>query len=353
MITPFGATSNEDEVLLYTLQNEAGMEVSITNYGGIITSVLFPNKDGSKTDVVLGYNDVESYINNSPYFGAIIGRVGNRIGGSKFEIDGELFPLSPTTPEGEFPVQLHGGIEGFDKKVWDAQPFIREGEAGLKLSYVSADGEEGYPGELRVEVVYTLTEQNEIRMDYSAQTNKITHVNLTNHSYFNLKGEGQGDVLDHIVQIDSSAITPVDENLVPTGELLNVEDTPFDLRKPAIIGSLIELEHRQLELGGGFDHNFVLSSCKGKAAKVAKVTDPGSGRFLEIITEEPGVQFYSGNFLDGTCVGKTGDAYIRRGGFCLETQHYPDSPNQASFPSTLLNPGEIYDTTTVYRFGQD
>jgi len=350
-ILPFGTTSDEDEVLLYTLCNTKGMEVSITDFGGIITAVKVPGKDGELTDVALGYNDVESYIENSPYFGAIIGRYGNRIGGSAFEINGVKYELVKTTPDGQYPVQLHGGIEGFDKKLWAAKPFINNGEAGLSLKFVSADGEEGFPGKLEVEVIYTLTEQNELRMDYIATSDKSTHVNLTNHSYFNLKGEGIGDILDHRIEIKSAAITAVDANLIPTGELMPVNDTPFDLRKPVTIGERIIQDHPQLQLGGGFDHNFVLETTRKNPAVVAKVVDPQSGRFLEVITEEPGVQFYTGNFLDGSCIGKKGVAYTKRSGFCLETQHYPDSPNQPTFPSTLLNPGEVYSTTTIYRFG--
>ena len=352
-IHPFGITSDEDETMLFTLKNSAGMEVSITDFGGIITSVIVPNKDGTKTDVALGYNDVESYIENSPYFGAIIGRYGNRIGGARFEIDGVEYALSATTPDGANPVQLHGGIVGFDKKIWEARPFINNDESGVSFRYLSSDGEEGFPGNLEVEVIYTLSEQNELRMDYLAFTDKPTHVNLTNHSYFNLKGEGQGDVLDHLIQLQSSAITPVNADLIPTGELMSVEGTPFDLRNPVAIGEKIDLAHEQLELGGGFDHNFLLETRSGNPSVVAKVVDPASGRFLEVITEEPGVQFYTGNFLDGTCVGKSNKPYLKRGGFCLETQHYPDTPNQPDFPSTLLKPGETYTTTTVYRFGQE
>jgi len=352
-ILPFGTTSEEDEVLLYTLSNSRGMRVSITNYGGIVTSVIVPNHDGSFTDVALGYHEVESYIENSPFFGATVGRYGNRIGGASFEIDGKKYTLTATTPEGVFPVQLHGGIEGFDKKIWDAKPFIVGGEAGVSLKYLSKDGEQGFPGNLEVEVVFTLTEQNELRMDYTAKTDKPTHVNLTNHSYFNLKGEGEGDILDHIITIHSDVITAVDGNLIPTGELMDVRDTAFDLRKPVVIGTRIDQVHPQLKLGGGFDHNYVLKTTRGNPAVVAKVKDPASGRYLEVITEEPGIQFYAGNFLDGSCVGKSGKPYPKRSGFCLETQHYPDSPNQSAFPSTLLNPGDIYSTTTIYRLGQE
>lgn len=352
-IRPFGITSDEDETMLFTLKNSCGMEVSITDFGGIVTTVLVVNKDGSKTDVVLGYDNVEAYIENSPYFGAIVGRYGNRIGRAGFDIDGVHYELTPTTPAGANPVQLHGGLVGFDKKVWKAKPFINNGEASLSLRCESADGEEGFPGKLEVEVLYTLTEQNELRIDYAAKTDKTTHVNLTNHSYFNLKGEGEGDILDHLVEIDSSFITLVDTDLIPTGELMDVVGTPFDLNDPVVIGEKIGISHEQLALGGGFDHNFVLKTSAGNAAVVAKVVEPKSGRFLEVITEEPGVQFYTGNSLDGSCVGKSGKPYEKQSGFCLETQHYPDTPNQPNFPTTLLRPGETYSTTTIYRFGQE
>lgn len=351
VVTPFGVTPDNEPVLSFRLHNRKGMSVSILDYGGIVTAIDVPNPDGTTTDVALGYGDLDSYIRSSAFFGAIIGRFGNRIGGASFEIDGDRFQLTPTTEPGQPPVQLHGGLQGFDKRLWRGFPQVRDGEAALVLSLLSPDGEEGYPGNLEVEVIYTLTDANELRMDYRATTDRATHVNLTNHSYFNLKGEGQGDILDHEVWIDAAAITAVDANLIPTGECMPVEGTAFDFQTPALIADRIGMPHAQLELGGGFDHNFVSNRAAGTAARIAKVVDPASGRFIEVITEEPGVQFYTGNFLDGSQIGKSGRRYGKRSGFCLETQHFPDSPNQPQFPSTLLRPGEVYTTTTVYRFG--
>ena len=350
-IQSFGVTSSEDEVFLYTLRNENGMRVSITEYGGIITECWIPDRDGNFGDVVLGYHDVESYIKGSPYFGAIIGRVGNRVGGGGFTLDGKWHEIRNTSNPGETKIQLHGGLEGFDKKLWQASPCIRDGEPVLELRYSSEDGEEGYPGTLDVVVTYTLTSQNELRIDYQAITDKPTPVNLTNHSYFNLKGEGSGDVLNHVVRIDSEKLVEVDPDMLPTGHLLEVTGTPLDLNAPTRIGDRIDAGHPQLQRAGGFDHSYVFDNAKRELTLVADVYEPESGRFMEVLTEEPAAQFYSGNFLDGSFIGKTGKQYAKRHGFCIETQHYPDSVNQPTFPNTILRPGEKYETTTIYRFG--
>lgn len=350
-IRPFGITPSEDEVFLYTLRNGNDMRVSITDYGGIVTECWVPDRVGKLGDVVLGYRDVESYIRNSPYFGAIIGRVGNRVGGGGFTLDGTWHEIRNTSAPGERPIQLHGGLEGFDKKVWRAIPYIRDGEPVLELRYRSEDGEEGYPGNLDVAVTYTLTNSNELRIDYQATTDKPTPVNLTNHSYFNLKGEGRGDVLDHVIRIDSKKLVEVDPDMLPTGKLLDVEGTPLDLNTPTRIGDKIDAEHPQLQRAGGFDHSYVFDKKDGEMALVADIYEPESGRFMEVLTEEPAAQFYCGNFLDGSYIGKSGSAYERRNGFCVETQHYPDSVNQPDFPNTILRVGEHYETTTIYRFG--
>ena len=349
-IQSFGVTSNEDEVFLYTLKNENGMRVSITNYGGIITECWAPDRNGEFADIALGYNDVESYIRNSPYFGAIIGRVGNRIGNGGFTLDGQRYDIAPTSAPGERPIQLHGGPEGFDKRIWQANPTIRDGEAVLELQYRSEDGEEGYPGNLDVVVTYTLTSANELKIDYQAVSDKPTPVNLTNHSYFNLKGEGKGDILDHVAKIDAWAIVEVDSDMIPTGQLLPVAGTPFDLNSPIRVGNKIDEPHPQLQYAGGFDHSYVFETTDGKLRLVAEVYEPETGRVIEVLTEEPAMQFYCGNFLDGNCIGKSGKRYEKRHGFCLETQHYPDSVNHPEFPDTILRPSQKYETTTLYRF---
>lgn len=346
----FGVTSTNDEVFLYTLKNETGISISISNYGGIISECWIPDRNGKLADVVLGYCDVESYVKNSPYFGAIIGRVGNRIGGASFELDGVAYALGQTNAPGEKPIQLHGGVEGFDKKIWEANPFIQDGEPVLELRYRSEAGEEGYPGNLDVLVTYTLTNANELKIDYSAVTDSATPVNLTNHSYFNLKGEGKGDILGHRVSIAGQKIVVVNEDMVPTGELPDVKGTPFDLNTPITIADKIDADSVQLKRAGGFDHSYVLDNSGGTLAWAAEVHEPESGRVLEVLTEEPALQFYCGNSLDGSCIGKSGVSYERRHGFCMETQHYPDSVNHKAFPNTILRPGETYETTTLYRF---
>ncbi|MEM1228497.1 MAG: aldose epimerase family protein [Planctomycetota bacterium] len=340
-----------DSVSLYTLENANGVQIKVTQYGGIVTSIRIPDRNGVMADVALGYDSLEQYINapDKPYFGAIVGRYGNRIAKGEFTIDGEKYPLA--TNNG--PNHLHGGNLGFDKVIWDIEPKQMEGRPGLELSYTARDGEEGYPGNLSVTVTYQLTDDNEWVIQYSATTDAPTPVNLTQHTYFNLAGEGSKTVLDHELMIAADHFTPVDETLIPTGVLQPVESTPFDFRVAKTIGRDIEIENQQLAFGLGYDHNFVLSGSPGREGLTlaARVTEPTSGRTLEVHTTEPGIQFYCGNFLDGRLVGKSGRPYQHRSGFCLETQHFPDSPNQDAFPTTILRPGERYESTTVYRFG--
>ncbi len=337
-----------DAIKLYTFKNKSGMQVKITNYGAIVTAILVPDRDGKLGDITLGYNRVEDYINavDKPYFGAIVGRYGNRIANGEFTIDDETYSLA--TNNG--PNHLHGGVIGFDKVVWDAELVGGEGWSGLKLTYLAKDKEEGYPGNLSIKVTYKLTDSNELIVDYLATTDKATPVNLTQHSYFNLKGEGEGDILDHQLMINAAKYTPVDSSLIPTGEMKAVADTPFDFTVAKSIGRDIGKKNEQLEFGLGFDHNFVLNREGDGLSLAAMVHEPTTGRVMEITTTEPGIQFYCGNFLDGRLKGKSGKPYVHRGGFCLETQHYPDSPNQKNFPTTILKPGDEYRTTTVFKF---
>ena len=331
---------------LFTLTNAKGMEVAITNYGGIIVSVKVPDRAGKPGDVVLGFDKLDGYTATPPppYFGALIGRYGNRIGGAKFKLNGTEYTL----PKNNGDNCLHGGKRGFDKVVWRAAPAA--GGRSLELSYVSPDGEEGFPGNLTVQVTYSLNDNNELGIEYGATTDKLTVVNLTNHSYFNLAGQGEGDILGHQMMIAADQFTPVDKGLIPTGELRSVQGTPFDFRQPTAIGARIDADDEQLKFGQGYDHNFVLNRVGKGPELAARVTEPKSGRVMEVMTTEPGVQFYTGNFLDGSIHGKGGKVYARRSGFCLETQHFPDSPNKPSFPSTSLRPGQQYRTATVYRF---
>ncbi|TWT86973.1 aldose epimerase family protein [Neorhodopirellula pilleata] len=337
-----------DSIRLYTLKNESGMTVKVTNYGAIITSLTAPDRNGHFADVVLGYNRVEDYINavDKPYFGAIVGRYGNRIAAGEFTLDGETYTLLKNNG----PNHLHGGAIGFDKVVWDAD--FDPSNQSIALSYLAKDKEEGYPGNLQLTVTYTLTNDNELIVDYHATTDKATPVNVTQHSYFNLKGEGEGKILDHELMINAKKFTPVDEGLIPTGELANVAGTPFDFTSAKPIGRDIGQEDQQLTYGGGFDHNWVLNKGDDDDALTlaARVYEPTTGRVMEIHTTEPGIQFYCGNFLDGRLIGKSGKAYVHRGGFCLETQHYPDSPNQETFPSTILRPGQEHQTQTIFKF---
>jgi aldose 1-epimerase len=351
---PYDTTMEGDTVHELTLENANGVRVKAITYGATITSIRIPDAAGNMADIVLGFPTLEGYETGSPYFGAVVGRYGNRIDGARFELDGQVYELAANDGENH----LHGGNVGFDKVVWSAEPFAEESEVGAVFRYASPDGEEGYPGNLQVEVTYTLNDDDELIVDYRATTDRPTPVNLTQHSYFNLAGQGNGDILDHQLMIHADHITPVDETLIPTGEIRPVEGTPFDFRTPTAIGARIEADNQQLAFGGGYDHNFVLNRADADTDVsapflAARVYEPESGRTLEVLTTEPGLQFYSGNFLDGTLTGKDGDVYGHRTGFCLETQHYPDSPNQPSFPSTILRPEEDYRTRTIFRFGVD
>lgn len=343
----WGAMPDGTPVELFTIRNANGIEVRAMTWGAIIVSLRTPDRDGRLDDVVLGFDAAAGYANNEPYFGAIVGRYANRIATGRFTLDGRTYQLA--TNNG--PNHLHGGARGFDKHSWDGQPFENERGAGVVFSRVSPDGEEGYPGNLEVQVTYTLTDRNELAIDYEATTDKATPVNLTHHTYWNLAGQGSRDVLDHRLQIEADRYTPVDETLIPTGELAPVEGTPFDFRRSTAIGARIGREDPQLRNGRGYDHNWVLNSAAGSLRRAARVTEPTTGRTLEVATTEPGMQFYSGNFLDGTITGKQGRVYRQRYGFCLETQHFPDSPNRAAFPSTTLRPGDKYASRTVWTFG--
>jgi len=342
----FGKMPSGESVQLFTLKNKNGIEVSITNYGGIITSLKTFDGKGLLADVALGFDTLERYLQPHPYFGAIIGRYGNRIGKARFTLDGVTYTLAKNNGENS----LHGGNQGFDKKLWKARAEQGPSAQTLVLEYTSPDGEEGYPGTLRTEVRYTLSDDDSLRIGYRATTDKKTVVNLTNHTYFNLAGQGNGDILNHEIEIRASRFTPVDAGLIPTGELRSVEGTPFDFRKPHRIGERIEARDEQIKLGGGYDHNFVLDRQGDGLSMAARVVEPSTGRALEVWTTEPAMQFYTGNFLDGTITGKGGKVYPRRSGFCLETQHYPDSPNQPAFPSTVLEPGQEYRSATVWKF---
>jgi aldose 1-epimerase len=338
-----------EEVTLFTLTNANGMEVKITNYGGIITSVVVPDNQGEAENVTLGFDNLDDYVAGHPYFGNITGRYANRIARGTFTIDGEQFYLALNNNTNT----LHGGVVGFDKVVWDAEEVSGEDGVGVKLSRVSPDMEEGYPGNLTVEVTYTLTDSDEIRIDYHATTDEATHVNLTNHAYWNLAGEGSGTTEGHVLTLMASNYTPVDASLIPTGEIAPVAGTPMDFTSGTAIGERIRDDFEQLVIGRGYDHNYVLdrpSADDTSLMVAATVVEPESGRTLTISTTEPGIQFYSGNFLDATEIGAAGKMYRQGDGFALETQHYPDSPNQPDFPSTLLEPGEEFTSTTVYAF---
>lgn len=350
----FGQLPDGRQVEVYRFTNANGIEMRVMNYGGIILSLKTPDAQGEFDDIVLGFDSLEDYLSEeyrqaNPYFGALIGRYGNRIAGGQFSLDGEVHSLA--TNDGDN--HLHGGQQGFDRVLWQAEPFENDEGAGLILRYTSEDGEEGYPGRLEAEVTYTLTDADELVVDYRATTDKPTPVNLTQHSYFNLEGEGSGSILDHRLTINADDFTPVDETLIPTGEIRPVQGTPFDFTQPTPIGERIEQDNEQLMFGKGYDHNFVLTEqavSPSEPVLAARVWEPESGRLLEIATTEPAIQFYSGNFLAGDLTGKRGQAYEHRSGFALETQHYPDSPNQADFPSTILEPGETYRSRTIYRF---
>jgi aldose 1-epimerase len=346
---PFGTLPTGERVQAFTLTNARGMEMRVIDYGGIIVSLRTPDRAGNIADIVLGFDDLEGYVKSSPYFGAITGRYANRIAKGQFTLDGTTYRLAVNNG----PNALHGGLKGFDKVVWQVEPSADTSGARLVLRYTSADGEEGYPGTLRATVTYTLTDRNELVVEYEATTDKPTPVNLTQHTYFNLAGEGSGTVLDHVVSIGADRYVPIDSTSIPTGDLPSVAGTPFDFRTPTPIGARIDQPDPQLTNGHGYDHTFVLNRAQGSTGLVhaAHVVEPISGRTLDVATTEPGVQFYTGNFLDGKVVGKNGHAYPRRGGFCLETHHFPDSPNKPQFPSTILRPGDTYHSRTVFTFG--
>lgn len=339
----FGLMPDGQEIYEYTLSNKNGVEVKVINYGGIITSVIAPDRNGVMEDVVLGYDSLSGYLKETPYFGAIVGRYGNRIANGKFVLDGTTYTLAQNN-NGQ---HLHGGIKGFDKVFWN---IVEIGQNKLKLTYLSKDMEEGYPGNLNVEVTYELTDANELKIAYAATTDKKTIINLTQHSYFNLTGKTKGDILTHELTLYADKFVPVTKVLIPTGELMPVKGTPFDFTTSTAIGARVNDKHQQLEFGLGYDHCWVLSS--GDSMKhAASVYEPTSGRTLEVYTTEPAIQFYCGNFLDGSITGKFNVSYKHRYGLCLETEHYPDSPNQKAFPSTELKPGEVYRTQTTYAFG--
>lgn len=346
LLHAYGKLADQTPINQVTLTNSNGVSVDVINYGGIITRIETPDSNGNMGNIVLGMDNLEDYTNATTYFGAIIGRFGNRIANGKFSLNGTDYQLA--TNDGAN--HLHGGVQGFDKKVWTMAPFSTENSAGVTLSLVSPDGDQGYPGELTTQVTYTLTNKNTLDMQFVAKTNKPTIINMTQHSYFNLAGKG--DILDHQMQINSNAITPVDGGLIPTGELMQVAGTPFDFRNPKAIGKEINVDDEQLKLGKGYDHNFVLKNKPNHdLIEAANVYEPSSGRTLTVYTEEPAVQFYSGNFLDGSSKQASGLVHKQRSGFCLEPQHFPDAPNQPTFPSTTLMPGEVYSTRIVYEFG--
>ena len=345
----FGNLPSGEPVSLYTLTNANGIEASITDFGGRIVKLLVPDRQGELEDVALGFDGLDGYLEKNPYFGALVGRYANRIAGAKFVLGGKPYTLAANNGTNA----LHGGIHGFDKVLWKSAEIVDDGAPALELKYHSADGEEGYPGNLDVRVIYQLTEGNELKVEYFATVDRKTVLNLTNHSYFDLAGQGRGNVLDHVVTIHADRFTPVDEKLIPTGELRSVEGTPFDFRRPVRVGERIDQKEEQLKLGLGYDHNFVINRTGSGLELAARAVEPNSGRVLEVLTTQPGVQFYTGNHLDGSVRGKGGVVYGFRSGFCLETQHFPDSPNQPSFPSTELDPGQEFRSSTVFRFGLD
>lgn len=344
---PFGRLPDGTTVDGYTIRNSRGTTMHVITYGGIITSLRTADRAGALDDIVLGFDSLAGYLKDSPYFGAIVGRYANRIAKGQFTLDGKTYQLPVNNGQNS----LHGGTRGLDKVVWDAQQFEHPHSAGVVLTHVSPDGDQGYPGRLSLRVTYTLDDENRLTVDYHATTDKATPINISQHSYFNLTGGAKRDILDHVLQLDASRYTPVDTTLIPTGELPSVSGTPFDFRKPTAIGARIGEPNEQLEIAGGYDHNFVLDRKGAGQARAAHVLEPTSGRTLDVTTDQPGVQFYSGNFLDGTITGKGGRVYGHRFGFCLETQHFPDSPNHPSFPSTILRPSQEFNSRTVFTFG--
>ncbi len=343
----FGGLPSGEEAHIYTLVNSHGLEMRVLDYGGIVVSLHVPDRTGHADDVVLGFDELEDYLNRSPYFGCIVGRYANRIAKGSFTLDQVEYRLAKNEGENH----LHGGDSGFNKALWEARPLPDDPERpGIELTYVSEDGEEGYPGDLSIKVVYTLSNKNELKIEYHATTSKSTIVNLTQHNYYNLKGAGNGTVLDHEVTIKAGRFTPIDKFSIPTGDLKAVAETPFDFTKFNAIGSRIDDDHVQLKYGNGYDHNWVLEKKPDELTLAAEVYEPISGRFMEVFTTEPGLQFYTGNFLNDI-IGKAGKRYGQRHGLCLEAQHFPDSPNKSQFPSTVLRPREAYHQKTIYRFG--
>lgn len=340
----FGRCQNGATAKLHTLRNERGAELAVIPYGATIQKLRVPDRNGNYSDIVLGFDSIDGYLGSNAYFGSVIGRYANRIANGSFDLDGKEHLLG----QNDGSSCLHGGFKGFDQTIWNVDRI--EDATSITLSHLSPDHEEGFPGEISVSVIYTLTDANELRIDYRAVTDKATPLNLTNHMYFNLAGHDDGDILGHVVMIGAAAYTPVGDSLIPTGEIRSVEGTPFDFQRATAVGERIDTDDNQIRAAGGYDHNWVLDRKQTGLVLAARVFEPGSGRIMEVLTEEPGMQFYTGNFLDGSHVGKSGAVYGRRSGFCMETQHFPDSPNQPGFPPTILRPGEIYRTTTIYRF---
>ncbi len=348
---PFGKMPDGKEAMIYSLKNQQGAMVDITNYGGTVVRIIVPDRHGNFGDVVLGFNDLPDYLKCTTYFGALIGRYANRIANGKFTLDGHTYTLPTNNSPGGIPCTLHGGPKGFNTKLWHAKAMIVEGQPTLQLHLTSPDGDEGFPGTLKLTVTYTLTNDNALQIHYHATTDKPTVINFTNHTYFNLSDEGNGTILNEIVTIYGSHMTPVNAGLIPTGEIVPVAGTPFDFLTPHEIGARINADNQQIKYGPGYDDNWVLDKPAGKLGLAAKVYDPVSGRTLEVYTTEPGLQFYTGNFLDGTLIGKSGRPYPFRSGYTMETQHYPDSPNHPNFPTTVLRPGETFRSTTIFKFG--
>jgi len=346
----FGRLADGREARLFTLDNGRGLVAEVTDFGGIIVRLLVPDRAGRAADVVLGVDSAGEFEAKAAGFNSVIGRYANRIAGGRFTLDGKTYQLETNSSSGGVPVHIHGGRQGFNRRLWTATPTAREGLPAVRLSLTSPDGDQGYPGNLQVEVLYSVTADGALRLDYTATTDRPTPLNLTNHAYFNLKGEGEGDILDHELTLRAPRYTPVTPALIPTGELAPVAGTPFDFTRPRLIGERIAADHPQMAIGRGYDHNFVLDHRGDAPGLAALVHEPASGRVLEVLTTEPGVQLFTANHFAGRLAGKSGRAYPRYGGFCLETQHYPDSPNQAAFPSTILRPGQTFRSTTLFRF---
>ncbi|MBN1299957.1 MAG: galactose mutarotase [Melioribacteraceae bacterium] len=339
----FGKLSSGEEVYMYTISNNNGLSADIINYGAIVVSLNVPDRSGNADDIIFGFEDLEGYEKDNSFQGSIVGRYGNRIREGKFKIDGTEYQLSLN----DGPNHLHGGFKGFNKVLWTVEGHSKN---LVKLSYLSADGEEGYPGNVKIEVTYTLTDKNELQIDYKGTTDAVTILNPTSHCYFNLTGNPESSILDHELMINADKFTPVDNTLIPTGEIIPVEGTPMDFREPALIGKRINEDTDQIKYGRGYDHNWVLNDYTGDVRSAATLYDSSSGRFMEVLTDQPGLQFYSGNFLDGSMIGKSGKKYNWRTALCLEAQKYPDSPNKPEFPSAVLKPGEVYKQSTIYKF---